>query len=192
MIRLSVFASGSGTNAENIIRHFNSSKYFKVVSVYCNKPDAAVIGRAKKLHVPCRIFNRDDFYYEGNVLKWLKEDQTDFIVLAGFLLLVPNELITAFPDRIINIHPALLPKFGGKGFYGSRVHQAVTEAGEVMSGITVHLVNEKFDEGRIIFQAGCHVSRSDTAESLAKKIHELEYRYFPRVIEKFILSNITK
>jgi phosphoribosylglycinamide formyltransferase-1 len=187
--RIAVFASGSGTNAENLIRYFSSSDKIKVELVLCNNPKAGVIDRAKKLNVPCHIFNRKDFYESNSVLKILIENKIDLVALAGFLWLIPKSLIDRFEKKIINIHPALLPAFGGKGFYGNNVHQCVIDSKAIMSGITVHYVDEKFDEGEIIFQAACHISSSDSADSLAKKIHELEYNYFPVVVEKVLNSN---
>ncbi|MBK9541658.1 MAG: phosphoribosylglycinamide formyltransferase [Bacteroidetes bacterium] len=186
MKHLAIFASGSGTNAEAIIRHFQNSKTHHVVRVYCNNPQAGVIQRASQLEIPCLVFDRTDFQDGKRILEQLKSDRTDAIVLAGFLWLVPDYLIKSFPSKIINIHPALLPKYGGKGFYGEKVHKAVLEAKDPMSGITIHEVNEKFDEGKIIFQAACYCSPEDTIETLAKKIHALEHKYFPVVIEKSV------
>lgn len=186
MKHLAIFASGSGTNAEAIIRHFQNSKTHHVVRIYCNNPQAGVIQRAAQLEIPCLVFDRTDFQDGKRILEQLKSDRTDAIVLAGFLWLVPDYLIKSFPSKIINIHPALLPKYGGKGFYGEKVHKAVLEAKDPMSGITIHEVNEKFDEGKIIFQAACYCSEEDTIETLAKKIHALEHKYFPVVIEKSV------
>jgi phosphoribosylglycinamide formyltransferase-1 len=149
---------------------------------------AGVIERAKKMNIPCKIYSRKEFLEGNEILKCLKENKVDAIILAGFLLLVPQNLIQEFPDRIINIHPALLPGHGGKGFYGANVHEAVLKTGSLISGITIHKVNEKFDEGEIIFQAACHVSKDDDAGSLSAKIHELEYKYFPVVTEKYLRS----
>lgn len=186
MQRLAIFASGSGTNAEAIIRHFKNSTTHSVIRVYCNKPDAGVISRADKLGVPCLVFDKTEFQNGSKILNQLKEDKTDAIALAGFLWLVPDYLIHAFPGHIFNIHPALLPEFGGKGFYGSKVHQAVLESGKPISGITIHEVNEKFDEGKILFQAACYCSPDDTPDSLANKIHQLEHKYYPVVLEKIL------
>ena len=184
--KIAIFASGSGTNAEKLIRHFSNSEVAKVELVLCNNPVAGVIDRAKKLDVPCLIFNRKDFYDSGLILSQLREKKIDLIVLAGFLWLIPQQLVAAFEKRIVNIHPALLPSFGGKGFYGMKVHQAVIDSKALLSGITIHFIDEKFDEGEIIFQAACHVHKEDSAESLAKKIHELEHKYFPVVVEKLL------
>ncbi|WP_339784370.1 MAG: phosphoribosylglycinamide formyltransferase [Imperialibacter sp.] len=179
---LAIFASGSGTNAENIVKHFKGNSDVGVKLILSNKKDAGVLERAKKLGIPSHVFSRPDFYENNNVLDVLKAHNVDWVVLAGFLWLIPGNLIKAFPDKIINIHPALLPKFGGKGMYGDRVHQAVIQAGEKDSGITIHLVNEKYDEGKILFQASCDIEKDETPQSLAAKIHQLEYTYFPQVI----------
>jgi phosphoribosylglycinamide formyltransferase-1 len=184
MIRLAVFASGSGSNAEQITAHFAAGDFARVVLIVSNKADAGVIDRAHRLGVPVKVCKATEFSDPNGVEKLLGSEKIDFVVLAGFLLLVPPNLIRAFQNRIVNIHPALLPQFGGKGFYGSNVHKAVIESGSMMSGITVHHVNEKFDEGSIIFQAACHIDKSETPDSLAAKIHQLEYAYFPIVIEK--------
>ena len=184
-INLAIFASGGGTNAENIIKYFASHPIISVKEVLSNKLDAGVHERARKLGVPSSTFSRPEFK-EGSFLNRLEE--VDYLILAGFLWLIPEYLVKAFPNRIINIHPALLPKFGGKGMYGHHVHQAVIDAQEKQSGITIHLVNEKYDEGRILFQTKCEVENDDTPESLAKKIHVLEYQHFPNVIEDYILD----
>ena len=179
-----VFASGSGTNAENIIQYFNTGNFnAKVTCVYTNNPNAGVIKRARMHSVPVEVFDRQSFYSEAFVNKL---ESIDCIVLAGFLWLVPIELVRAFPYKIINIHPALLPKYGGKGIYGDRVHQAVIENKEKQSGITIHYVNEKYDEGEIILQARCQVDKNETPSSLAKKIHQLEYAYFPITIQTLL------
>lgn len=180
---LAIFASGSGTNAENIVNHFKISPVAEVRLILSNKPNAFVLERARKLNLPTQVFDKKDFYDSNKVLNTLAEHKIDWVVLAGFLWLVPNSLIRAFPNKIINIHPALLPKFGGKGMYGDKVHQAVIEAGEPVSGITIHLVNEHYDEGRVLFQASCPVVAGDTPQSLAAKVHQLEYTYYPQVIQ---------
>jgi phosphoribosylglycinamide formyltransferase-1 len=189
MYHLAIFASGSGTNAENIIRHFQNEPQLKVSCICTNRPDALVIERAKTLHVPYLIFSRDDFYQSNTVLEYLKNNQIDWIILAGFLWLVPYDLIESYPHRILNIHPALLPKFGGKGMYGHHVHQAVLDSKEKHSGITIHYVDHEYDQGDIVFQATCAVDPSDRPETLAKKVHSLEYEHFPRVIKQEILKN---
>ena len=184
MVNIAIFASGSGTNAENIIKYFSNNQRVRIKSVYTNNSKAGVIERSEKWNIPVRNFSKGDLNNGEGFAKSLMTDNIHFIVLAGFLLLVPSEVIETYRNRIINIHPALLPLHGGKGFYGNNVHQAVINSGAIISGITIHHVNEKFDEGEIIFQAACHVSHNETPESLAKKIHELEYSYFPVVIEK--------
>jgi phosphoribosylglycinamide formyltransferase-1 len=184
--RIAVFASGSGTNAENLVRYFSNSKTAKVELILCNNASAGVVTRAQSLGVPFFLFNRKDFYESSQILNVLREREIDLVVLAGFLWLIPKNIIEVFEKKIVNIHPALLPGFGGKGFYGMSVHQSVLDSKELLSGITIHYVDEKFDEGEIIFQAACHVSHEDSAESLAKKIHELEYRYFPVVVDKVL------
>lgn len=187
MKRIAIFASGSGTNAENIIKYFKSNKLISVVQVLSNKKDAKVLERAKRLNVSCMNFNKIDFYTSDNILNFLKE-KADFIVLAGFLWKIPDNIIKAFPNKIINIHPALLPKYGGKGMYGMHVHNAVVKNKEQESGITIHYVNENYDEGAIIFQKNFKVLTTDSAEDVAKKIHELEYEHFPKIIEQVVLD----
>ncbi|WP_258102706.1 phosphoribosylglycinamide formyltransferase [Marinoscillum sp. MHG1-6] len=183
-INIAIFASGSGSNAERIIKEFEGT-LLKPCVVFCNKPNAFVLERSKKLGVPAVVFNREEFSSE-NFLDKLSAFKIDFIVLAGFLWKVPEYLIKAYPNKIINIHPALLPKYGGKGMYGSHVHEAVVANGEQETGITIHLVNENYDEGRHIFQAKCPVTPNDTPETVASKIHELEYEHFPAVIAQYI------
>jgi len=191
MNNIAVFASGSGTNAENIICHFNSGNLAKVALVLSENKDAFVFERARKLNVPTLLFTLEELRI-GKVISILKHYQIDYIVLAGFLKLFPTSIIEIYSQRIVNIHPALLPKYGGKGMYGSKVHKAVIEAGENESGITVHYVNQNYDEGNIIFQAKCPVLKDDSPETLAQRIHSLEYKYFPRVIEQLILDNQKK
>lgn len=188
MKRIVIFASGSGTNAENIINYFKKSHLISVVQVLSNKKDARVLERAKSLNVDCLCFNRDDLYNSDVVLNNLKL-QADFIILAGFLWKIPSNILEAFPNKIINIHPALLPKYGGKGMYGMHVHKAVVENKEQQTGITIHFVNENYDEGAIIFQKSFEVLENDTAEDVADKIHILEQQHFPKVIEQTILKN---
>ncbi|MDE0471345.1 MAG: phosphoribosylglycinamide formyltransferase [Ekhidna sp.] len=185
-IRTVIFASGAGTNAAHIIKYFNSRDALSIDKVFSNKKDAYVHERAKSLGIPSSFFSKEAFK-ESSFLKELRD--IDYIILAGFLWLVPKYLIQTFPNRIINIHPALLPKYGGKGMYGDHVHKEVINAGEEESGITVHLVNEEYDKGEILFQARCKVDRKDTPDSLARKIHQLEYEYFPRVIERYIMDH---
>ena len=186
MKKIAIFASGSGSNAENIAGYFSSSEEIEISLILSNRKDAFVHERAKKLGIPSYTFNKKEFDEADLILETLRQYEIDFIVLAGFLLKVSHPILEAFPNRIINIHPALLPKFGGKGMYGERVHQAVISAGERESGISIHYVNEHYDEGNIIFQAKCKVLPTDSAEDVACKVHELEYRYFPEVIEKVV------
>ena len=186
MIRLVLFASGSGTNVENIIRFFDKDTDIKIVSVCSNNPRAFVLERAKKFGIPSFIFNRHDLYETDKVLQYLGSLRADWIILAGFLWLVPENLLSTYPDRFINIHPALLPKYGGRGMYGERVHQAVINSGDKESGITIHVVNSVYDRGKIILQARCPVIPGDTAETLAHRVHELEYEYYPKVIEELV------
>lgn len=185
---LAIFASGSGTNAENIINYFQHSENVNVDLVLCNKPNAGVLSRAKKLGITHQVFNREEFYNSDKVVELLQEKNIDWIILAGFLWLVPKNLLKAFPDKIINIHPALLPKYGGKGMYGSKVHEAVVENKEVETGVTIHFVNEVYDDGKTIFQATCKVEDGDTPDMVANKVHALEYEHFPRVIEELIVG----
>ena len=186
MHRIAIFASGSGTNAERIMQHFAEQPDIMVSLVLSNKKEAPVLEKARKAGVETRSFGRDEFYDCNRILEVLQDRKIDFVVLAGFMWLVPEYLIKAYSDRIINIHPALLPKFGGKGMYGMNVHRAVKKAGETESGITIHLVNEEYDKGRVLFQAACKIEENDTPESIAAKIHSLEYANFPFQIEQFI------
>ena len=188
MKKIAIFASGSGSNAENIIQYFAQEPQFCVKSVFCNVPDAYVLERAKKYRIPTFVFNREEFRNPDKVFRQLQEQEIDFIVLAGFLWLMPSFITAAWPNKIVNIHPALLPAYGGKGMYGHYVHEAVIAAGEKESGITIHYVNDHYDQGAIIFQAKCPVLPTDTPDDLAARIHELEYRYFPEIIEKTILN----
>jgi len=187
-INIAIFASGSGTNAENLIKFFSQSKSIKVALVLSNKNDAYVLERARNLNVPTYTFSPYELTDTSLVDNRLNELKIDAIVLAGFLLKIPDRLLTKFPDRIINIHPALLPNYGGKGMYGLKVHRAVIDAGESESGITIHLVDGKYDNGKTLFQAKCKVDSGETPESLAMKIHDLEYRFFPKIVNEFLLD----
>jgi phosphoribosylglycinamide formyltransferase 1 len=187
MKKIIVFASGSGTNAENIIKYFANSTSARVISVFTNNASAKVIERAENLNISSFIFSKQDLN-EGNVLRKLNSLQPDWIILAGFLLKVPQDVIVAYPDRILNIHPALLPKFGGKGMYGMHIHQAVVANKEKETGITIHYVNEHYDEGAIVFQKSVLLTPEDSAEDVAAKIHDLEQKHFPEVIEKVLLK----
>lgn len=186
MINIAIFASGSGSNAENISNFFKNREDIKVSLIISNKADAFVHKRAQLLEIKSETFSKNSFENTNLVLDCLKENQIDFIVLAGFLLKVPQNLIDAYPQKIINIHPALLPKFGGRGMYGDNVHKAVKAAGETESGITIHYINENYDEGDVIFQAKCDVLPDDTYTDVANKVHELEYLHFPSIIESVL------
>jgi phosphoribosylglycinamide formyltransferase-1 len=186
MSNIAIFASGSGSNAEQIIKYFSGISEHAVNLILSNNPHAFVLERAKNLSVPTFVFDRQTFYNTRQVLDVLLEAGTDLIVLAGFLWLVPDYLLTTFPQRIINIHPALLPDFGGKGMYGARVHEAVIREGRKKSGITIHLIDEEYDRGKVLFQAECPVLSTDTPDDLATRIHQLEHRYFPETIEAYL------
>jgi phosphoribosylglycinamide formyltransferase 1 len=187
-IRICIFASGSGTNAEKIIQHFQQKETASVVLVSSNKADAKVLERASRFKVPTHVFNREDFYESNAIIDVLHQYRVTHVVLAGFLLQVPSSLLKAFPNRVLNIHPSLLPKFGGKGMYGMKVHEAVKAASERETGITIHEVNEEYDKGKIIFQATCAIDLSDTPIQIAQKVQALEYNYYPVVIEKWTNS----
>lgn len=186
MKRLVIFASGSGSNAENIIRYFKGTDTVSVVQILTNNSKAKVLDRAKQLEVSALSFNRVAFSKSNDVLNILKAAQPDLIILAGFLWKIPTSILNEFPNKIINIHPALLPKFGGKGMYGMRVHEAVIDSKAIETGITIHYVNENYDEGAVIFQAKCPVAATDSAEDIANKIHDLEMTHFPKVIESLV------
>ncbi|HPS14070.1 MAG TPA: phosphoribosylglycinamide formyltransferase [Prolixibacteraceae bacterium] len=184
MKKIAIFASGSGTNAENILRYFQDRENLNIECVYSNKADAYVLERAKKFQVPTRVFSREEFYSSDAIRDDLLAKGVDMIVLAGFLWLIPQNLINRF--TIINIHPALLPRYGGKGMYGHKVHEAVVANHEKESGITIHYVNENYDEGQIIFQTTCEILPGDTPDDVASKVHQLEYEHFPRVIDQLL------
>jgi len=186
MKNIAIFASGSGTNAENIIKYFAGSKTVNIALIVSNKQDAYVHERARNLRIESVTFSKNDFYTTDKVLETLQQKEIDFVVLAGFLLKIPQNLIDAYPNKIVNIHPALLPKYGGKGMYGDNVHKAVVANGEKESGITIHYVNENYDEGAVIFQAKCKVLDTDSYEDVAKKVHILEYTHFPEIIGKLL------
>jgi len=185
MKRLSIFVSGNGTNLQRIAEYFSSNPNIEIANVVCNNPQAYSIERAKKLGIPLRMITREEFKSEAFV-KEMQDFRVDLIVLAGFLWKIPEPLVKAFPKRIVNIHPALLPKYGGKGFYGEHVHEAVVAAKEAQSGITVHYVNEVYDNGEIILQARVSLNEKETPDSLAAKIHQLEQAYFPIAIEQVL------
>ena len=186
--RIAIFASGNGTNAKAIMEHFQEHPQIEVALVLSNVANAYVLTRAGHHHVPSRVFDKAQFRDNGEVLRWLQESGITHIVLAGFLWLVPTGILQSYPNAIINIHPALLPKFGGKGMHGSNVHEKVKSMGEKETGITIHLVNENFDEGKILFQATCPVETDDSPESIAKKVHALEHAHYPKIIGEWILS----
>jgi phosphoribosylglycinamide formyltransferase-1 len=190
MINIAIFASGNGSNAENIVNYFSTNKEIKVAMIISNRSDAYVHVRANKLGIPSFTFNKSDFDDGSVVLNKMAEYEIGFIVLAGFLLKVPQSIMDTFPNRIINIHPALLPKYGGKGMYGDNVHNSVKNAGEVETGITIHYINENYDEGDIIFQAKCDVSDSDSPNDIANKVHLLEQEHFPKIIEETVKNNL--
>lgn len=184
--RIAIFASGSGSNAENIYHYFKGNGKVEISLILTNNPNAKVIERAERLGIECKVFDRISFYETHKIIDLLSAKKIDWVVLAGFLWKIPENLIKVFPDKIINIHPALLPKYGGKGMYGDKVHQSVIENKETESGITIHYVNDNYDEGKIIFQAKCSILPTDNYEDLAKKIHALEYEHFPKVVEKIL------
>ena len=188
MRNIAIFASGSGTNAENIIKYFSDKNSAKVSLVLSNRRQALVLKRAEALNIRTLFFEHKEFYVTGKVLRYLALYKIDFIVLAGFLWLVPETIIEKYPGRIINIHPALLPFYGGKGMYGDIVHKSVIENHDTESGITIHYVNKMYDKGDIIFQTRCKVEPADTFESLAEKVHALEYMHYPKVIEELVLK----
>ncbi len=185
--KIALFASGSGTNAENIIRYFSGNEHVGIDSLWSNKADAYALKRAQKWNIDTFIFTREQFYQTNEVLDILNNRNVDLIVLAGFLWLIPSNLVENF--TIINIHPALLPRYGGKGMYGMNVHKAVVASGDKESGISIHYVNNKYDEGTLIFQARCPVLPSDSPEDVAEKVHNLEYEHFPKVIEKLLIKH---
>jgi phosphoribosylglycinamide formyltransferase 1 len=184
--RLAIFASGSGSNAEKIAEYFKNHPNIEISLILSNNPQAGVIARARKFQIPVVLFDKKTFYDTKRIVELLQNQHIDLVVLAGFMMLIPEAMVQAFPNKIINIHPALLPKYGGKGMYGHFVHEAVVAAQESESGITIHYVNEHYDEGTIIFQASCPVSPSDTPEDVAKKVQVLEHQHFPEVVEQVL------
>ncbi|TLX75013.1 phosphoribosylglycinamide formyltransferase [Labilibacter sediminis] len=186
MSSVAVFASGSGSNAENIVKYFEGRLFSADFHFLTNNKKAFVIERARKLNVKCTLFNREEFYNSDAIVEKLQDEGCELIVLAGFLWLVPENIINAFKGKIINIHPALLPKYGGKGMYGSKIHEAVVANGETETGITIHYVDENYDEGKIIHQVKCDVLPTDTAADVESKIHALEYKHYPEVVEKLL------
>lgn len=186
MKKIAIFASGSGSNAENIVEYFKESTDVSVSLIVCNKADAFVLERAKRLGIPSKVVTGKEMRDQDAVMALMNEYGIDFIVLAGYLLLIPKYLVDAYPNAIVNIHPALIPLHCGKGMYGDRVHEDVIACGDTQSGITIHYVNEFFDNGDIIFQATCPVEPGDTAHDVATKVHALEYAHFPRVIAETV------
>lgn len=185
-MNLVLFASGSGSNAENVCRHFQYNPDIKITALFCNTPNAGVIKKMERFKVPVVLFNRETFNNQQKFLSLIEPYQPDYIALLGFLWMVPAWLVQAYPHKIINLHPALLPKYGGKGMYGHHVHEAVKQSGETETGITIHWVNEHYDEGEIIAQYKCRVEPNDTAEMIADKIHLLEQKHVPGVIESLL------
>jgi len=184
--RIAIFASGSGSNAQKLMEYFKKHQEAEVVIVLTNNPEAYVIQRADNFEIPTHIFDKYEFIETNDIVNLLKNLQIDLIVLAGFLWLIPNNLLEEFPNQIINIHPALLPKFGGKGMYGDRIHRTILEAGEVENGITIHFVNEKFDEGEMIYQSRFKIGKNDTLETIKFKGQQLEHLHYPRIVENLI------
>ena len=189
MTKLARFASGNGSNAENIVEYFKNHERIGVSLIVSNNHEAMVLDRAKRLDVPTYTFDKATFYESQDVLEELRAKNIDYIILAGFMWLIPDYLVKGYENRMLNIHPALLPKFGGKGMYGDRVHKAVKEAGENESGITIHLVNELYDDGAILFQARCKIETGDSVDAIADKVHRLEYQHYPVVIESTVLKS---
>ncbi len=188
MKKIAVFASGSGSNAERLYEYFKGSTVAKVTMIVCNKPDAGVVARAHRLRIPLVLISKRSFYESDSLLYTLRQEGIDFIALAGFLWLIPDYLIEAYPGKMVNIHPALLPAYGGKGMYGHKVHEGVIQNGEKESGITIHLVNAHYDEGAVIAQFKTAISPTDTADTLAEKIHLLEHRHYPEVVATLVSS----
>jgi phosphoribosylglycinamide formyltransferase-1 len=186
MKKIAVFASGSGTNAENIAKYFSDNQNIMVSLVISNNPSAGVHARVGQLHIPSVTLTKEELAEGSAIVKKMTAYEVDWIILAGYLKKIPERVLNTYPDKIINIHPALLPKHGGQGMYGMRVHEAVVAAGDPVSGITIHYINENYDEGKIIFQARCPVLPSDTPEEVAAKVHALEYKYYPAVIESIL------
>ena len=189
MKKLVIFGSGAGSNAVNICRYFKNSSDIEVVLICTNNKDAFIVDRAKKLNIPIVFTSKSDLLKFDDLAKTLKNYAVDYIILAGFLLKIPSKMISSYPNKIINLHPSLLPKYGGKGMYGSNVHEAVLENKETETGITIHLVNQSYDEGKIIKQYVCDVSKTESLSSLENKIHKLEFNNFPKTLEKYILKN---
>ncbi len=189
MKHIAIFASGKGSNALKIWEHFRNHPEIKVVLIVCNNPKAGIIELATDWKIPVLLISKEDQENPEHLLNELQKHKIDWIVLAGYLWLIPEALIKKFPNRIINIHPALLPKYGGKGMYGMKVHEAVKIANEKQTGISIHLIDEEFDKGEIIFQASVMLDENDTPDSIAEKVHQLEHKHFAEEIEKIILKD---
>ena len=188
--RISIFASGGGSNAQQFFEYFQPNDTIEIVSVFTNNKSAGVIDRAKQFSIPVHIYNRT-YWVDGETpISILEKEKVDYIVLAGFMLLIPSQLVAIYSDRIFNIHPALLPKFGGQGMYGMNVHKAVKASGELQSGITIHLVNEEYDKGRILYQEACQLDPTDSVEEIAAKVLKLEHKNYPKVVESVIRKSI--
>ena len=187
MNRIAIFASGAGSNAQKIIEHFSKDASVAIALIVCNKPGAGVLNIAASHQIPTLLIEKEQFFRGDAYVSVFKEEKINWIILAGFLWKIPSTLIQAYPQHIINIHPALLPKYGGKGMYGHHVHEAVIAAGETESGITIHYVDEQYDHGATIFQARCEVKKGDTPETLAQRIHALEHAHYPKVIAQLLL-----
>ncbi|MBO7142318.1 MAG: phosphoribosylglycinamide formyltransferase [Bacteroidales bacterium] len=192
MWNVTIFASGSGSNAENIFNYFKDSKLVRIGLVITDNPKAFVIERCRRHSVPCLVLSKRLIDDADFMLGVLRDFRTNFVVLAGYIKLVPDYIVSAFDQRIVNIHPSLLPKHGGKGMYGSRVHQSVLDCGDKESGITIHFIDNDYDRGSVIFQAKCPVLPDDTADSLAQRVHALEYEHYPRIIEDTIIKVLGK
>ena len=188
MNKIAIFASGTGSNAVNLAHYFSKNKNIEIALLISNKTDAPVIAKMRELNIPVKVVTNKEFNDSSHILSLLQEYDISFIVLAGFLRIVPTPIIKAYENRIINIHPSLLPKYGGKGMYGMKVHEAVVASGDDKSGITIHFINDHYDEGEIIFQAVCNVLPTDSPEIVAQKVHALEYEYYPKITEKIVLS----
>lgn len=188
--KIAIFISGAGSNAMNIIKYFKKHKRISVSLIVSNKTNSGAKSISEETGVPYVILPKADFYESGKLISTLQQYEVDAVILAGFLLLIPESLIEHFPDKIINIHPSLLPKYGGKGMYGMHVHQAVKDAGETESGITIHIVNAEYDKGRVLFQKSVSLTPQDEPEDIARKIHQLEYKYFPQVIESYLQDSM--
>jgi phosphoribosylglycinamide formyltransferase-1 len=186
MKRIAIFASGSGSNAEKICAYFSDRTDVRVDLILTNNPQAGVIQRARKFSIPVVVFDKKAFYETDRILEILENNQIDLVVLAGFMMLIPASLLGTYSERMVNIHPALLPKYGGKGMYGHFVHEAVVANAEKESGITIHFVNENYDEGNIIFQAACEVTETDSPDDVARKVQVLEHEHFPHVIDEVV------